>query len=73
ATSTRFPRHKALLEGISFPAYRRTSTLIRLHAKSGNPGLTRAMTIDPSELDAALKRDQAPAEIPARPSIAAAE
>ncbi|MDH3969216.1 MAG: hypothetical protein OEU56_19540 [Rhodospirillales bacterium] len=64
---------EALLEGISFPAYRRTSTLIRLHAKSGNPGLTRAMTIDPSELDAALKRDQAPAEIPARPSIAAAE
>ena len=62
-----------LLEGISFPAYRRISTLIRLHAKSGNPALTRALTIDPNELDAALKRDQAPAEIPARPSIVATE
>ena len=51
-----------LLEGISFPAYRRVSTLIRLHAKSGHPGLTRALTIDPNELDAALTRDQGPAK-----------
>ncbi|MDH3234306.1 MAG: hypothetical protein OEQ29_12375 [Alphaproteobacteria bacterium] len=51
-----------LLEGISFPAYRRVLTLIRLHAKSGNPHLSRALTIDPNELDAALKRDQAPAD-----------
>jgi hypothetical protein len=55
---------EALLEGISFPAYRRISTLIRLHAKSVSPGFTRALTIDPNELDAALERDQAPAEIP---------
>ena len=53
-----------LLEGISFPAYRRILTLIRLQAKSGGPGLMRALTIDPNELDAALKRDQALAEIP---------
>jgi hypothetical protein len=53
-----------LLEGISFPAYRRKLTVIHLHAESDNPGLTRTLTIDPNELDAALKRDQAPAELP---------
>jgi len=53
-----------LLEGVSFPAYRRKLTVIRLRAKSNNPGLTRSLTIDPNELDAALKRDQAPAELP---------
>jgi hypothetical protein len=53
-----------LLEGISFPVYRRILTLIHLHAKPDHPGLTQTLTIDPNELDAALKRDQAPAEIP---------
>ena len=51
-----------LLEGISFPAYRRTLTLIHLHAKPRHPGLTQTLTIDPNELDAALARDQALAE-----------
>lgn len=49
-----------LLEGISFPVYRRLLTNIQLHARSGHPGLTETLTIDPNELDAALKRDQAP-------------
>jgi len=53
-----------LLEGVSFPAYQRTSTLIHLHAKSGNPRVTQMLTIDPNDLKAALKRDQAPASIP---------
>jgi hypothetical protein len=53
-----------LLDSISFPAYRRILSVIRLHAKPGHPGLTQTLTIDPNELDAALKRDQAPAEIP---------
>jgi hypothetical protein len=53
-----------LLEGISFPAYQRILTLIHLHPKSGHPGFTETLTIDPNELDAALKRDQALAEIP---------
>ena len=51
-----------LLEGISFPAYRRVLTVIHLHARSGHPGLTRALTIDPNELNAALERDQAPGD-----------
>jgi hypothetical protein len=53
------------LEGISFPAYRRILTVIHLHAKSGHPGLTRALTIDPKELEAALRRDRATAKMPA--------
>jgi hypothetical protein len=53
-----------LLEGISFAAYRRILTVIHLHSRSGHPGLTRALTIDPSELDAALERDRAPKDAP---------
>lgn len=52
-----------LLEGISFPAYRRTLTLIRLHPKPGRPGIVQTLYIDPKGLDEALMRDQAPAEI----------
>jgi hypothetical protein len=48
-----------LLEGLSFQAYRRTLTLIHLPAKSGHPGFSRTLTIDPNELEAALKRDAA--------------
>lgn len=56
-----------LLEGISFPAYRRILTLMHLHAEPGHPGVERLLTIDPKELDEALERDQAqaPAEMPA--------
>lgn len=46
-----------LLEGISFPVYRRIATLIHLHAHAGISGLTQILTIDPKELDAALARD----------------
>lgn len=54
-----------LLAGISFPAYRRILTLMHLHAEPGRPGVERLLTIDPKELDEALERDQAPAEMPA--------
>ena len=51
-----------LIEGISYAAYRRTSTVLRLQAKSGPSHLTRALTVDPDQLDAALNRDLAIAE-----------
>ena len=54
-----------LVDGISYVAYRRTETVLRLHVKSGPSHLTRAMTIDPVELEAALERDAKPAEPPA--------
>ena len=47
-----------LLEGISFPVYRRILTLIHLHPERKFPGRQRTMTIDPNALDAALARDQ---------------
>lgn len=43
-----------LLEGISFPVYRRIATLIHLYAHAG---LTQTLTVDPKELDTALARD----------------
>jgi len=48
-----------LLEGISFLAYRRISTLIHLKGDPKYPGRMRTLAIDPLELDAALARDQA--------------
>jgi len=49
-----------LLEAVSFPVWRRHSTIIRLHPK---PGLTQSATIDPRDLDAALLQDDAAAEL----------
>jgi hypothetical protein len=51
-----------LLEGISFLAYRRISTLIHLKPDPRYPGRMRTLAIDPKELDAALARDQAAAD-----------
>jgi hypothetical protein len=48
-----------LIADLSFPAYRRTLTLIHLPAKPGHPGISRTLMIDPNELDEALKRDAA--------------
>jgi len=56
-----------LLQGVSTLAYRRVLTLIHLHAKPGRPGVRETLTIDPNELEAALKRDKAPIERPADP------
>lgn len=47
-----------LIGGLSYAAYRRTSTVIRLPASSGPSRLTRAMTIDPDELEKALEHDR---------------
>lgn len=48
-----------LVEGISFPVYRRILTVIHLHTLPGHPGQTQTVTIDPDDLDAALQRDAA--------------
>jgi len=47
-----------LLEGVSFRAYRRILTVMQLPAVFGHPGATHSLTVDPDELDAALKRDR---------------
>lgn len=53
-----------LLEGLSFPAYRRKLTLIYLHQNSRNPSRRQALQINPRELDSALMRDQAAEDTP---------
>lgn len=52
-----------LLGAISFPAYRRTVSIIHLHQELRDPGRINTLTINPKELDAAINRDQAPPEI----------
>lgn len=47
-----------LLEGLSFRAYRRILTVMQLPAGIGHRGKTHSLTVDPNELDAALKRDR---------------
>lgn len=47
------------LESISFLAYRRISTLLYVPGKPGDRVVTRMLTVDPDELDAALERDRA--------------
>ena len=55
---------EAPIEGISFLAYRRILTLLHLPEKTGHR-LAGVVTIDPKELDAALKRDRTSMERPA--------
>ena len=47
-----------LIQGLSFPAYRRVLTVIRLPAAPGNPTLMRAMTIAPETLARAVEQDR---------------
>jgi hypothetical protein len=46
-----------LIEGLSFPAWRRVATLIHLPAMPAHPGRTETLSVDPTVLDAALSRD----------------
>ena len=48
-----------LLGGVSFPAYRRTRTLIHLPPKPGYPNGTRKLTTTALDLRIALERDKA--------------
>ena len=51
-----------LLEGISFPVYRKISALIDLHPTPDHPGRKQTLIVDPKDLEAALTRDQAQLE-----------
>jgi hypothetical protein len=42
---------------LSFLAYRRVGTLFHLPSTSSGVGVTELVTVNPSELEAALKRD----------------
>jgi len=49
-----------LIEGISFPVYRRVSTMIFVPAPMPGASSIEMVTIDPLDLRAALNRDKAP-------------
>jgi hypothetical protein len=52
-----------LLEGVSFPAYRRTATMMQLIADPLRLGITEIAVIDPEQLAEALAADAAQAPV----------
>jgi hypothetical protein len=49
--------HEELIEGLSFPAYRRTETLLFLKPSPGQANLVQVAVVDPVELEEAHRRD----------------
>ncbi len=47
------------IDGLSFLAYRRLSTFIRVPVAGCGPGSTESLLVDPKELEQALARDAA--------------
>ena len=54
-----------LIEGLSFPVYRRVATMMLAYAKSSPVPSTEMLTIDPRDLVAAMERDKRAIEAPA--------
>jgi hypothetical protein len=50
-----------LIEGLSFPVYRRVATMIFVPAQANRASSTEMFAIDPAELQAAQERDAAAA------------
>jgi hypothetical protein len=48
-----------LIEGLSFPVYRRISTMILVPAAPPRTSSVEMLTVDPGELQASLDRDEA--------------
>ena len=46
-----------LLDGMSFPAYQRTATMMQLMPDRRRPGVTEIAMIDPQQLEEALTMD----------------
>jgi hypothetical protein len=62
AGSYRVATDETLIEGLSFVAYRRDATLLRLPAISaGRRARVELLPVDPHDLDDALARDRSPA------------
>jgi len=49
--------HEELIEGVSFPVYRRILTQIRLCRVPGHPGRVQTLEIDPQHLNDALAHE----------------
>ena len=57
-----------LIEGLLFPEYRRVLTLLCFQPDPHSPGVTQFLNVDPEDLEAALKRDQAEKLVVVAPS-----
>ena len=57
AGSYRVTTDEELIEGLSFPAYRRVATMMFVHGLNGSS--VEMVTVDPAELQAAHERDAA--------------
>ncbi len=53
-----------LIEGLSFPVYRRVSTMIFVPAQSHHASSVEMVAIDPLDLQAAQGRDRATHQVP---------
>ena len=53
-----------LIEGLSFPVYRRVATMILAYTRSSPVPSTERLTIDPRDLAAAIERDKRTAKQP---------
>jgi hypothetical protein len=53
-----------LIEGLSFPVYRRVSTMIFVPAQSHHTSSVEMVTIDPRDLEAAQDRDRPTLQMP---------
>jgi hypothetical protein len=60
-----------LVDGVSFPVYRRVSTMIFLPAQFHRPGSVELVTIDPLDLRAAEERDAETHQLPGIDAAAA--
>jgi hypothetical protein len=60
AGSYRVVTDEELIQGISFPVYRRVATMIFVPVPAYGASSTEMVTIDPLDLQAALDRDTAP-------------
>lgn len=65
AGAYRVETEEELIEGLSFPAYRRTSTVIFVPGHSSHCGVEEMISIDPQALKAAIERDGALDHLPA--------
>jgi len=65
AGAYRVKTDEELIEGVSFPVYRRVATMIFVPAQTQR-GAIEMVTIDPAALQAALDRDAAAVEIAAQ-------
>ena len=54
-----------LIEGLSFPVYRRVATMMLAYSKSSGVPSTEMLIIDPRDLVAAMERDKQTAKVTA--------